>query len=82
VTLGAKSFPKDEYGNPIKGIPRHPIVEDDVIIYSGATVLGRITIGRGAVIGGNVWVTEDVPPGQKILQTRPMDVTFDQGAGI
>ncbi|NPV38586.1 MAG: serine acetyltransferase [Brevinematales bacterium] len=82
VTLGAKSFPKDEHGNPIKGIPRHPIVEDDVIIYSGATVLGRITIGRGAVIGGNVWVTEDVPPGQKILQTRPMDVTFDHGAGI
>ncbi len=82
VTLGAKSFPKDEYGNPIKGIPRHPIVEDDVIIYSGATVLGRITIGRGAVIGGNVWVTEDVPPGQKILQTQPRDVTFDQGAGI
>ncbi|URA09652.1 serine O-acetyltransferase EpsC [Thermospira aquatica] len=82
VTLGAKSFPKDEYGNPIKGIPRHPIVEDDVIIYSGATVLGRITIGRGAVIGGNVWVTEDVPAGQKILQTQPRDVTFDQGAGI
>jgi len=82
VTLGAKSFPRDEHGNLIKGIPRHPIVEDDVIIYSGATVLGRITIGRGAVIGGNVWVTEDVPPGQKILQTRPLDVTFDQGAGI
>jgi len=82
VTLGAKSFPKDEHGNPIKGIPRHPIVEDDVIIYSGATVLGRITIGKGAVIGGNVWVTEDVPPGQKILQNRHIDVTFDQGAGI
>ncbi len=67
---------------PSREFPRHPIVEDDVIIYSGATVLGRITIGRGAVIGGNVWVTEDVPPGQKILQTRPMDVTFDHGAGI
>ena len=68
VTLGAKSFPLDEHGNPIKGIPRHPIVEDDVIIYAGATVLGRITVGRGSVIGGNVWVTESVPPGSKLSQ--------------
>lgn len=67
VTLGAKSFPLDQQGKPIKNIPRHPIVEDDVIIYSGATILGRITIGRGATIGGNVWVTRDVPPGSKIL---------------
>ncbi|NCC25235.1 MAG: serine acetyltransferase [Deltaproteobacteria bacterium] len=66
VTLGAKSFPKDENGQLIKGIPRHPVVEDDVTIYSGATVLGRITIGRGSVVGGNVWVTEDVPPGSRI----------------
>jgi serine O-acetyltransferase len=66
VTLGAKSFPKDEHGNPIKGIPRHPIVEDDVIIYAGATVLGRITIGAGSVIGGNTWVTESLPPGSKV----------------
>jgi serine O-acetyltransferase len=62
VTLGAKSFPLDEHGNPIKGIPRHPVVEDDVVIYSGATVLGRVTIGRGSVIGANVWITQDVPP--------------------
>jgi serine O-acetyltransferase len=62
VTLGAKSFPLDENGNPIKGIPRHPIVEDDVVIYSGATVLGRVTIGCGSVIGANVWITRDVPP--------------------
>lgn len=69
VTLGAKSFPLDENGNPIKGIPRHPIVEDDVIIYSGATILGRVTIGRGSSIGGNVWLTESVPPGSRITQT-------------
>lgn len=65
VTLGAKSFPLDEDGNPIKGIPRHPILEDDVIVYSNATILGRITIGRGAVIGANVWVTQDVEPEAK-----------------
>lgn len=70
VTLGAKSFPLDEDGNPIKGIARHPIIEDNVIIYSNATILGRITIGEGAVIGGNIWVTEDVPPGAKISQKR------------
>jgi serine O-acetyltransferase len=68
VTLGAKSFPLDEHGNPLKGIPRHPIVEDDVVIYAGATVLGRVTVGRGSVIGGNVWVTENVPPGSKLSQ--------------
>jgi len=62
VTLGAKSFPLDENGKPIKGIPRHPVVEDDVVIYSGATVLGRVTIGRESVIGANVWITQDVPP--------------------
>jgi serine O-acetyltransferase len=63
VTLGAKSFPLDEEGRPIKGVKRHPVVEDDVVIYSGATILGRITIGRGAVIGGNLWITRDVAPG-------------------
>jgi serine O-acetyltransferase len=68
VTLGAKSFPLDENGRPIKGIPRHPIVEDDVVIYSGATILGRITIGKGAVVGGNVWLTKDVAPGAKVSQ--------------
>lgn len=68
VTLGAKSFPKDDSGKLIKGIPRHPIVEDNVIIYSGATILGRVTIGREAVIGGNVWVTEDVAPHSRVVQ--------------
>lgn len=68
VTLGAKSFPKDKDGNPIKGVARHPIVEDDVIIYSGATILGRITLGKGAVIGGNVWLMDSVAPGSRVLQ--------------
>src|SRR4030042_2154822 len=61
VTLGAKSFPLDATGNPIKGIPRHPIVEDDVIIYSGATILGRVTIGKGAEIGGHAWLHQHAP---------------------
>ena len=68
VTLGAKSFPLDEHGNPIKGIDRHPILEDNVIVYSNSTILGRITIGHDAIIGGNVWVTEDIAPGSKVLQ--------------
>jgi len=71
VTLGAKSFPLDENGNPIKNIPRHPVLEDDVIIYSGATVLGRITIGRGSEIGGNVWLTDSIPPKTKVMQPKP-----------
>lgn len=70
VTLGAKSFPLDKEGKPIKGIIRHPIIEDDVIIYSNATILGRITIGKGATIGGNIWVTEDVEPGARIVQRK------------
>jgi serine O-acetyltransferase len=70
VTLGAKSFPMDDEGNPIKGVPRHPVVEDNVIIYAGATVLGRVTIGKGAEIGGNVWITRDVPPGERVIQRR------------
>ena len=70
VTLGAKSFPLDADGNPVKGIPRHPILEDDVIVYSNATILGRITIGRGATVGGNIWVTEDVPAGARIVQSK------------
>ena len=68
VTLGAKRFPRDAQGHLQKGWPRHPIVQDDVVIYAGATILGRVTIGRGAVIGGNVWVTEDVPPLAHVTQ--------------
>ncbi|KAA6341918.1 Serine acetyltransferase [termite gut metagenome] len=70
VTLGARSFPLDTDGKPLKGIPRHPIIENDVIIYSNATILGRITIGQGAVVGGNIWVTEDVAPYARIVQRR------------
>lgn len=70
VTLGAKSFPLDDDGHPIKGIPRHPILEDDVIVYSNATILGRITVGRGATVGGNIWVTEDVPTGARLVQKK------------
>jgi serine O-acetyltransferase len=82
VTLGAKSFPLDENGKPIKGIARHPIVEDDVTIYAGATILGRVTIGRGSVIGGNVWVTKSLPPYSKVAQARPRQDLFTDGGGI
>lgn len=68
VTLGAKRFPTDAEGNLQKGLPRHPVVEDDVVIYAGATILGRVTLGKGAVIGGNVWITEDVKPGASVTQ--------------
>ena len=68
VTLGARSFPMEADGGLKKGLERHPIVEDDVVIYAGATILGRVTIGKGAVIGGNVWLTESVPPGSVIHQ--------------
>lgn len=70
VTLGAKSFPLDKDGKPIKGIPRHPILGNEVIVYSNATILGRITIGDGATVGGNIWVTENVPAGARIVQTK------------
>ncbi|MFT3751921.1 MAG: DapH/DapD/GlmU-related protein [Paludibacter sp.] len=70
VTLGAKSFPLDENGNPIKGIPRHPRIGNNVIIYSNSTILGTITVGDGAVIGGNLWVDSDVAPGSKLSQRK------------
>lgn len=69
VTLGAKNFSLDEQGNPVD-VPRHPIIGDRVIIYSNASILGRITIGEGAVIGGNIWITEDVPAGARIVQMK------------
>lgn len=69
VTLGAKSFPMDEHGNPIKHIKRHPTIEDDVVIYAGATILGGDTIiGKGSVIGGNVWLMRTVAPGSTVVQ--------------
>ena len=74
VTLGAKSFDYDENNNPIKGIPRHPIIGDNVIIYSNTSVLGRITIGKNAVIGGNIWVTEDVSENEKLTQAKANNI--------
>ncbi len=72
VTLGAVSFPKDKDGNPIKGVKRHPNVEDDVTIYAGATILGGDTvIGTGSEIGGNVWLTHSVPPHSKVYNHQP-----------
>ncbi|MER1968568.1 serine O-acetyltransferase EpsC [Castellaniella sp. GW247-6E4] len=70
VTLGAKRFATDAEGHLEKGGLRHPVVEDDVVIYAGATILGRVTLGKGAVIGGNVWVTSSVPPGASITQAN------------
>jgi serine O-acetyltransferase len=70
VTLGAKSFPTDENGNPIKGIPRHPVVEDNVVIYAEATILGRVTIGKNSVIGGNLWITNDIPSDTKVALNK------------
>jgi serine O-acetyltransferase len=69
VTLGARSFPLDADGNPVKGIKRHPTLEDDVIVYAGATILGGdVVIGKGAVVGSNVWLLESVPPGSTVTQ--------------
>ncbi len=68
VTLGAKSFPKDDKGRVVKGIKRHPNIEDDVTIYAGATILGNVTIGHGSIIGGNVWLLESVPPNMVVYQ--------------
>ena len=69
VTLGAKRFPTEADGTTLKkGLPRHPIVENDVVVYAGATILGRVTIGQGAVIGGNVWLTDSVPAGASVTQ--------------
>ena len=80
VTLGAKRFSFDPDGHPAD-IPRHPILEDNVTVYSNASILGRVTIGKGSVIGGNVWLTRSVPPHSRILQ-GPARETFEGGAGI
>jgi serine O-acetyltransferase len=73
VTLGAKKFKLDENGHPIKGIPRHPIIEDNVIIYANATVLGRVTVGENSIIGSNVRVTEDVAPNSKLITSNTIN---------
>lgn len=74
VTLGARSFSLDDNGNPVKGVPRHPIIGNNVVIYANATILGRITIGDDAVIGGNVWLTDDVAPGERVVQAKANDI--------
>ena len=81
VTLGAKSFKYDEQGNMLN-VPRHPIIEDNVTIYSNASVLGRITIGHDSTIGGNIWLTHSVPPYSRILQSKAVDAGFQDGLGI
>jgi serine O-acetyltransferase len=78
VTLGARSFPRDERGRAIKGTKRHPDIEDDVTIYSGATILGPVRIGRGSVVGGNVWLTHGVPPDTRIVVRTPQQVHIDR----
>ena len=82
VTLGAKRFAVDDNGALLKGGARHPIIEDDVVIYAGATILGRITIGRGSTIGGNVWLTRSVPPKSNITQAQARSDIFIDGGGI
>jgi len=82
VTLGAKRFATDDDGQLQKGGARHPIVEDDVVVYAGATILGRVTIGSGSTIGGNVWLTHSVPPGSLIAQASTRDDTVGDGSGI
>lgn len=82
VTLGARSFPLDENGNPIKGIQRHPVIGDNVIIYAQATLLGNIEVGANSVIGGNVWLTTSVPANSRILQEKYRDSAFFGGEGI
>jgi serine O-acetyltransferase len=74
VTIGAKSFDTDANGNPVKGIPRHPIIGNNVIIYSNSSILGRITIGDGAIIGGNIWITDNVSPGEKLIQAKANNI--------
>jgi serine O-acetyltransferase len=81
VTLGAKSFALDDEGLPIN-IPRHPILEDNVIVYSNSTILGRITIGHDSIIGGNIWQVYSVPPHSHIIQKKAVTSSFSDGLGI
>lgn len=82
VTLGARNFSYDAEGYPMN-LPRHPILEDNVTVYSNASILGRIRIGKDTIIGGNVWLTHDVPPNSRILQQKAVQsLYFEQGEGI
>ena len=77
VTLGAMRSAAGARGLALKGVARHPILEDEVFVHAGATLLGRITIGRGSVIGGNVWLTRSVPPGSNIVQPQLRGLGYD-----
>ena len=82
VTLGARNFSYDSAGHPVDE-PRHPILEDNVTVYSNTSILGRVRIGHDSIIGGNLWLTHDVPAGTKVLQARSVQIpSFDSGAGI
>ena len=81
VTLGAKNFVLDENGNPMD-MPRHPILEDNVTVYSNSSILGRITIGKGTIVGGNIWLTHSVPPNSRIVQNKAIEDTYTGGLGI
>ena len=81
VTLGSKNFKHDEQGN-ILNVPRHPIIEDYVTVYSNASILGRITIGHHSVIGGNIWVTHNVAPNSRIQQSKAVESHYEGGLGI
>lgn len=81
VTLGAIRLTLDAKGYPVN-IPRHPVIEDNVVIYANANILGRITIGNGSVVGGNVWLTASIPPNTKITQQKAVENTFTDGLGI
>ena len=79
VTLGARNFKTAEDGT-LLNLPRHPIIEDNVVIYSNASVLGRITVGHDSIIGGNVWVTHAVPPHSRVLQSKvTLGTDFEKG---
>lgn len=82
VTLGARDFPSGGDGKLLRGLPRHPVVGDDVVIYAGATILGRVSIGSGTTISGNVWLTRSVPPGSRVSQAHARHVRHGQGSGI
>ncbi|HLK92497.1 MAG TPA: serine acetyltransferase [Polyangia bacterium] len=82
VTIGARGFSEDPYGFLVRDGARRPVIGDDVVIHAGASVLGPVTIGVGAVIGGNVWLTQDVPAGAHVTQGRPQYDVFEDGGGI
>jgi serine O-acetyltransferase len=81
VTLGAKGFKLDDKGMPLN-VPRHPVLDDYVIVYSNSTILGRITIGHHTIIGGNIWQVNSVPPYSRIIQKKAVTSSFSDGLGI